>query len=121
MHNRWVSIDRDTFIIWFEQCRSCNHGLGIHVDLPWSEDVKLYDAPQRIYLHLIWWSVAIGLGDGKSQVWHHRDGNLYRWRRVTWHPNRSIQCRQKYFAEKPYCGEGEWECSRLRHHRGAHA
>lgn len=125
IHNRWLTIDSDTFIIWFRRTRSEINSLGVHMDFPWSEDVKRYDAPQRANIHLVWWFLTIALNrDGKSQVWHHKHGNVYRWRRITWHPAKSIQCRAKYVADKGPAvslGPREWECARLRGHRGDHA
>lgn len=131
LHLKRLHADADSFLIWLGpdtpnkhgHTQVCTRSLGIHIDFPWSECVQQYDAPKRITLHLYWWHVLIALGsDGKSQVWHHREGNLYRWRRITWHPNRSIQCRKEFTAIKPHCGDlREWECSRLRHHRGSHA
>lgn len=120
-----LSVDRDTFIVWFRQSYSENNGLGIHVDLPWSECVREHDAPLRAYLHLVWLTVSIALNrDGKSQVWQPKRGNLYEWRWISFHPARSIQCRATYVADKGGAfsnGPREWECARLRGHRGDHA
>lgn len=125
MTPNWLSLDRDSFIIWFRQSYSENNGLGVHCEFPWSQCRKEFDAPPRIYLHLIWGSVSIAMRrEGKTQAWNHKDGNLYEWRWVSWHPNRSIQCRAKYVADKGGVfsnGPREWECSRLRWHRGNHA
>ncbi len=44
-----IYADRDSIFVGGKPGR----WIGLHVDLPWSEDCKEYGAPYRVYLH--WW------------------------------------------------------------------
>ena len=126
LHLKRLHIDSDSFIIWCGPDRKNERGftmihrpsLGIHIDFPWSEDVRLYDCPKRINLHLWHWYVMIG---AKSQVWTRKEGNTERFRWITWHPDhRRLCCREKHLTARWGGEEKEWECGRLRGHRGPH-
>jgi hypothetical protein len=57
----------------------------------------------------------------KSQVWTRKEGATDRFRRITWHPDhRTLCCRHRYVATK-WGRTQEWECGRLRGHKGNHA
>lgn len=127
LHLKRLHVDSDSFIIWLGpntlsergHPRICEKGLGIHVEVPWSRCVKEFDAPPRINLHLYNWFVIIAYGrEGKSQAWS-RKGVTERWRWITWHPNRDLQCRAKYVGTH-FGQTREWECSRLKGHKGDH-
>jgi hypothetical protein len=66
----------------------------IHIDWPWSFDVREYGAPVRAYVHTERWSYIIG---AKSQRWDPEFGygmwETPRYKRVTRHPNREAMCR----------------------------
>ena len=47
----------------------------IYVDFPWSEDVRKWGAPKRIYIHTKHWMWMIGLWPGNgAQVWNGTEG-----------------------------------------------
>ncbi len=70
--------------------------MKIYIDHPWSEDVKKWGAPMRIYLHTKHWMWTIGLWPTiKSQAWNGTTGWGYtddppdmRW--ITWHPKGNL-------------------------------
>jgi hypothetical protein len=61
--------------------------MRIYVDGPWSEDVREYDAPMRIYFHTRHWLWIIGLWPTiKAQVWAASEGYTDRFGWIVRHP-----------------------------------
>ncbi len=64
----------------------------VYIDFPWSEDVRKWDAPMRIYLHTKHWMWMIGLWPTiKGQVWNGSDG--YHNSKMSWivhHPKGNL-------------------------------
>jgi len=59
-------------------------GWGIHIDFPWTEDVRKYGAPLRAYVQTPWGWIFAG---EKSQVYDRRTKRYTdRWANVTYHP-----------------------------------
>lgn len=124
LHTKRLHWDTDSFIVWCgPKDNRYQPSLGIHIDFPWSEDVRQFDCPKRINLHLWNWHVMIGLTkDAKSQSWNHKEGNTERWRWVTWHPNhRKLCCHAPVHGSKFGGRIRDWECGRLKGHKGDHA
>lgn len=115
-----VHADRDT-LIYFSPTNE-RRSIGIHVDLPWSEDVKDYDAPLRAYLHLWWWQGVVALSPkGKIQKWMPETGwhapRTYGW--WSFHPARDRLCRNRIELGTNRLGKPRYfECGRRRNHRG---
>lgn len=120
-----IYIDFNSLILWcgpdtknekgFSQLHKPS--LGIVVDHPWCKDHRLYGCPIRINLHLWRWFVMIGQ---KSQVWNRKEGTIDSWRWITWHPDhQSMGCRTLKLGTK-FGTTKEWECSRLKGHKGDH-
>lgn len=62
--------------------------MRVHVDWPWSTDVRRYGAPMRIHLHLKKGMLLVGLfpwvkAQRRDPDGYYRDN--YRW--ITWHPD----------------------------------
>lgn len=61
--------------------------MRIYIDGPWSEDVRKYGAPMRIYVHTKHWTWIIGLWPTiKAQVWTGSEGYTDRFRWIVKHP-----------------------------------
>jgi hypothetical protein len=121
LHLKRLHLDADSIIVWCgPKDNPYKPSLGIHIDFPWSADVRQYDCPQRINLHCWHWFVMIALNkESKSQAWS-RQGTTERFRWITWHPNHyKLCCREPYLATK-WGRTQEWECSRLKGHKGEH-
>jgi hypothetical protein len=121
-----LHVDWNSFIIWCGPDTKNERGhsqmyrpsLGIAIDFPWSEDHRLYGCPIRVNLHLWRWFAMVGQ---KSQEWTRKKGTTERWRWITWHPDhRTMGCRAPIVKTR-FGVTKEWECSRLRGHRGEHA
>lgn len=81
-----------------------------HLDGPRSEDVRLYGAPLRLYVHTRNWTLILG---ARSQRWTKEKGyGDMKYRFLTRHPKRERTCRATL--------EEHVECSRLRGHEGPH-
>lgn len=106
-----IYLDRDSFFIG-----TPGNWVGIHVDGPWTECVKNYDAPQRIYVHLWLAYLSIGLpSKGEDGHWHFSHGQRWSWRTgitehyqiITFNMNRKLQCKEK-IDERFICGAFRW-------------
>lgn len=123
LHLKRLHLDADSFIIWCgPKDNPYRPSLGIHVEHPWSNCVKEFDAPPRLYFHLFRWFVIIAMTkDAKSQSWNCREGNTERWRWITWHPDHRTLCCRALHTSTKFGKTGEWECARLKGHKGDHA
>lgn len=104
--------------------------MGIHVDHPWAECVKEFDAPLRVYLHCYpLGSVIVGLPTlhpkpdlVRAQSWNVFRGSTDKWRRVVVHPNRRWECKEE--VGEPFKNRlghtKRFHCGAFRWHPGPH-
>ena len=137
---RLVWFDRDSLFVG-----PLGNWVGLHVDHPWSEDVREFCAPCRAYVHLgplggvtvglptrdeleIDWdahtarTVRVPWHLARQQSWRPSRGYTGTWRVVAYSPKRWMTCREEVGEVRVGRSGQEWreECGALRWHRGPH-
>lgn len=119
LHLRRLYVDRDCLILYLGPVdKRHDRLLGIHVEFPWSECVRKFHAPYRLYIHGYFFSATLG---AKSQAWSPRTGYRERkWRHFAIALDRRFLCNAEFPNTFRYGGPVA-RCARVRRHRGEHA
>lgn len=83
--------------------------IKVFVDGPWDDDVRMYGAPMRIYLHTKHWVWLIGLLPNiKAQVWTGSEGYTDRFRWIVRHPKLKYHVPEFCKWDPRFYSDEEW-------------